>query len=1150
MKAAFLGAAVLATAGVVFYFGTAVHAAQASGPVSAERRSAERSFAAPKALSSTTISLPLFFEPNQGQTAPQVKFLAHGAHYGLFLTADEAVLELQHSAASTPPSVLSSQFSVPSTQASTNAVIRMRLSGANASARVSGASPLPGKSSYFIGNDPSKWRSGIPQFARVEYKSVYPGVDLVYYGNQGQLEYDFRVAPGAKPNQIALSFNGASAHIVSGDSGDSGDLVLSTASGDVRFHAPRVYQPAAPQSGNAEKAVAGSFRQLAGNKIGFTIGDYDHSRELVIDPTLIYSTYLGGTGTQGLVQIAVDANNLIYVAGSTNSTDFPLATSTTTPPNLPIQTSLGGPGAQNIFIAVINPSLQPPTYLPSQQLVWATYLGGSQTDNLAGIAVDPYRGIYVAGTTNSADFPTTTNAFQYKLTAAQTGAYHGFLSKITNVGPSLTFVYGLTYSTYLAGTNAAGTATDTVTGLAIDSDCTTTTQSSQQSSCNAYVTGVTTSTNPASDYFPANPNGYQTVSNSPGNPQFFASKINTSGSGTLSMIYSTYFGGGNFPVGADLTANQGGGIAVDPASTTPNMYITGTTNMLPVAGPSGPGFPLYNAEQSCLDESGKTTCTLTNPTNANAFVAKINPNEPGYDPVYSTYIGGSGPDKGIAIAVDSSSAAYVTGLTYSNDWACNCSGFQTTGYGGNGDAFIAKIGNLTNSVYPLNYFTYLGGSGYDVGNAIQVDSVGAVHVAGTTYSQNFPITVDTYQPQYGGNGDAFVALISTTESGVGAGDYSTYLGGSQLDQGTGIALAMDGSGATYVGGATVSANFPFPTSGTTPTPFQGQLNGSLPNAFVSKIGAVSQLTVTNPTTSPSPNPVAAGTQVVFTFNINNTGPDNATGVNFIALGLPPTGLAQTPTATTSSGSCYPAQGQATTIPCYIPTLAAGAMATVEVDATPSATITPILSQLTLTGSANANNSGVTVESSPAQYVNIVDFTIKATNYTPSIIAGQTATIQVQFCPSNPNLGYSGTVTPSQTTSPSMVTATTPTFTPTTVPLSGSGCGTTALTVATVARPVTTGSLLRRGSFYATWLPIGGLSLVGLGIGAGRKRRRWLVGVVLCLLAAAILLQPACGGASTSTSTPGGTQAGPYYITVTGTAGTGAVHTAVVQLQVN
>ena len=614
------------------------------------------------------------------------------------------------------------------------------------------------------------------------------------------------------------------------------------------------------------------------------------------------------------------------------------------------------------------------------------------------------------------------------------------------------------------------------------------------------------------------------------------------------MIYSTYFGGGNFPVGADLTANQGGGIAVDPAPTTPNMYITGTTNMLPVAGPSGPGFPLYNAEQSCLDESGKTTCTLTNPTNTNAFVAKINPNEPGSDPLYSTYIGGSGPDKGIAIAVDSSSTAYVTGLTYSNDWACNCSGFQTTGYGGNGDAFIAKIGNLTNSVYPLNYFTYLGGSGYDVGNAIQVDSVGAVHVAGTTYSQNFPITVDTYQPQYGGNGDAFVALISTTESGVGAGDYSTYLGGSQLDQGTGIALAMDGSGATYVGGATVSANFPFPTSGTTPTPFQGQLNGSLPNAFVSKIGAVSQLTVTNPTTSPSPNPVAAGTQVVFTFNINNTGPDNATGVNFIALGLPPTGLAQTPTATTSSGSCYPAQGQATTIPCYIPTLAAGAMATVEVDATPSATITPILSQLTLTGSANANNSGVTVESSPAQYVNIVDFTIKATNYTPSIIAGHTATIQVQFCPSNPNLGYSGTVTPSQTTSPSMVTATTPTLHPHPRHAFGERLrnhdaehpyrgpprdhrqpAPPRLVLRHLAphrRPEPGRTRYRRGPQappLAGWscsLPDRGRDPAAAGL---RSRP-------------APALPPA-----------GGTQAGPYTITITGSAGTGASHTTQVHI---
>ena len=179
----------------------------------------------------------------------------------------------------------------------------MRLEGANSSARVSGASPLPGKSNYFIGNDPSKWRQDIPQFGRVEYQAVYPGVDLVYYGNQGQLEYDFRVAPGADPNQIALSFQGASAHIISisrdsEDSGDSGDLILSTAQGDVRFHAPSSISRHArfrKSVRQRQKTITGSFRQLADNKIGFTIGDYDHSRELVIDPVLSYSTYLGGS---------------------------------------------------------------------------------------------------------------------------------------------------------------------------------------------------------------------------------------------------------------------------------------------------------------------------------------------------------------------------------------------------------------------------------------------------------------------------------------------------------------------------------------------------------------------------------------------------------------------------------------------------------------------------------------------------------------------------------------------------------------------------------------------------------------------------------------------------------------------------------------
>jgi len=1113
MKAAFLAAAVLATAGVVFYFGTAIHAAKASGPGSAEQRSA-----AHNALSSKSLSLPLFFEPNQGQTAPQVKFLARGAGYGLFLTADEAVLQLQPSAVSRQHSDLSSQLAAHSSQPTFSSLIRMRLEGANASAHISGALPLPGKSSYFIGNDPSKWHHDIPQFARVQYQAVYPGVDLVYYGDQGQLEYDFRVAPGAEPNQIALSFTGASARI---DSGDSGDLILSAANGDVRFHAPHVYQPATPESGNlsgnAEKAIAGRFRQLADNKIGFAIGDYDHSRELIIDPVLSYSTYLGGSGTEALVKVAIDGNGGIYVAGSTNSVDFPLS-----PPG---NSSLTG--AQNIFISKINTSLT-----GVAQLAYSIYLGGSKMDFLAGIAVDSSYDIYVAGWTTSSDFPTTSNAFQPSASGT-----HGFLSKISFSGTAYSLADG--YSTYLAGNGA-----DTVTGLAIDN------------TGDAFVTGFTTSTNDQSNGFPANPNGFQTVSHAPN--QFFASKINTKVTGSQSMFYSTYFGGGNPQSGQ----TQGGGIAVDTAG---NMYITGGTNFLPVDAGSNVRFPLYNAEQSCLDEAGMTSCTLTNPTALDAFVAKINPNASGSVPVYSTYLGGGGDDIGYGIAVDGSGNTYITGSTDSTDFipaAFVGTSFQqclnnTLYNGGNTppcppssaqDAFLAKIDNpgVGGSVYQLNYVTYIGGSGDDIGQAIQVDSVQGAHVVGSTTSPDLLLTQDALQP-YGGDGDAFVALVLTSESGRGVGDYLTYLGGSQLDQGTGI--AVDIYGTTYVAGITQSSDFPV----TPATAYQPHLDGQPggpADAFVSKIGASSTLSLTVPTSSPAPNPVPAGTQVAFTFDITNQGPDTASLLTFTAT-VPTTGVS-TATAKVTSGSGNCTSQLQGTILCFIPNLAVCSTtsctsAAVEVDLTP--TIPVLNPQISVSGSATANNGGVVV-GPVAQTVNVTDFGISPAPASLAINAGDTATIQVTVCPLNTQLGYSATVTPSQTTAPSMVTATTPTFNPTTVVLSGSACGTTALSIATLPRPVTTGSLLRRGSFYAAWLPIGGLSLVGLGIGAGRKRRRWLAGAVLCLIAGVILLQSGCGSSSSSPTTPGGTAAGTYIITITGSAGTGSSHNTQVQLVVH
>jgi uncharacterized repeat protein (TIGR01451 family) len=1140
----FLATALLAIAGIAFHFGSSLSAAKASGSHAVGSQVADR-----EALAAKSLSVPLVFEPNQGQTAAPVKFVAHGAGYGLFLTSDEAVLALQGAAIKNQHSAFSSQSSAPSSQRAPGSVIRMRLEGANSSARVSGSAPLPGRTSYIIGNNPAKWHRDVPQFGGVEYASVYRGVDLVYYGNQGQLEYDFRVAPGADPNQIALNFQGASARIIKDDSeGGSGDLVLTTASGEVRFHAPRVYQPATTASGESagsgETEVQGSFRQLANNKIGFAIGDYDHSRELVIDPTLSYSTFLGGTagieGPSGLaipgqlipwnvISVAVDPALNIYLAGSTTSTNFTIKTGTDVTA-----------GAQNIFISKIYP-----LSTGSAQLIYSIILGGTDTtevDTLAGIVVDQHENIYVAGSTysatlNSATFPTNgTNApFQAAPVVAGT---HGFLSAFT-VSSSGSTPYTLAYSTYLSGNG-----TDIVTGLAVDLNQ------------NAYVTGNTTSSNPATSVngFPANPNGYQLVSNSPGNPQFFASKISTTAgsTGALSMLYSTYFGGA-FPSAATNVAiiANGGGAAVDLGN---NMYITGTTNMV-YAVPTESGlapFPLLNAQQTCLNQPGGTSCTPQNATSVtDGFVAKIDPSLDGSQSlVYSTYIGGSGTDTGLGIAVDTAGNAWVAGSTNSSDWNSTLTQVFQPAYAGSAstsNGYVAELVNSNGLSFPLNYFTYLGGTGPDSALAIQVDSVDGVHVAGYTESPNFPSLNPLPVP--GGNCAgaspsvpyAFVTLIETSLPGQAAGDYSTCLGGSGLTQGTGIAI--DNLAASYVAGTTQAANYPLMN------PYQQQLNGSQ-NAFVSRLGGQSTLQMT---ATASPSPVNAGQQATFTFNITNTSGDNATNVTFIAT-IPSTGLLTTSQALVAGGlgTCNPVQG--TTILCVIPTLAAGASAQVEVEVTANATTFPPVIQMTVYGVASANGNSLPVSQSAT--VQVVDFTVSCSTTTPEISAGDTAAIQVVFqpAPTNDGFPYIATITPSDTISPSMVTSPTPTFNPINVPMTGQTSGSTTLSIGTVARPVNSGSLLRRGSFYAsfyaTWLPIGGVSLIGLGIGAGRKRRRWLMGAVLGLVAGVILLLPSCGSNSNVATSTGGTLAGTYIITIEGSAGTGSSHSCPVTLTVN
>ena len=376
-------------------------------------------------------AVPLSFEANQGQTDSQVKFLSRGDGYSLFLTSHEAVFKLRTPAgAKVPPSVF-----------------RMELRGANRGAQVTGADKLAGVANYYAGNDPKKWRSGITTYRKVKYQGIYPGIDAVFYGNQRQLEYDFVVAPGADPEQISLGLTGAKPSLDA-----DGNLVLKLADGDLALKKPVVYQNVAGE----KKTVEASYT-IAGNKVRFHLGKYDHNQTLVIDPVFTYLTYLGGSsvdyigGITGVGQttspthaLAIDSAGNVYVTGQTLSNDFPVANAYQATRNEP-------GGAYTAFVSELNPT--------GTALLYSTYLGGSVTaggfagfDAGASVVWDSFdNAVYVAGTTSSSDFPTTPGVFQ----KVYSGNFTAFVAKFNNVGQ-------LTKSTFLGApvTYGLGVATD------------------------------------------------------------------------------------------------------------------------------------------------------------------------------------------------------------------------------------------------------------------------------------------------------------------------------------------------------------------------------------------------------------------------------------------------------------------------------------------------------------------------------------------------------------------------------------------------------------------------------------------------------------------------------------------------------------------
>ncbi len=683
--------------------------------------------------------LPLYFMENQGQFDDAVKFFERGHGHSTFFTPDGVVFAFQKTKKDVK------EAGAP--------VMKLAPLGMNKDVQVIPEDRQQGTVNYFIGNDPAKWRTSIPTYGAVVYKEAYRGVDIKFYGNNRQIEYDIVVKPGADPSRVNFRYSGVANAIVNA----SGDLRITLADGgELIQKKPLIYQETdgkrLPLEGGfviettksasalenpdvkGEEAAREEITQEPSGiefTCGFKIASYDNLKKLIIDPVLVYSTYLEGSGATSGCGIAVDSSGNAYVTGGTNSIDFPVKN-----PLYPNQHGYG-----DAFVTKINPS--------GTALVYSTYLGGSGDDSGSAIAVDSAGNAYVTGATYSTDFPVK-NALYPNLR----GSSNAFVTKINPSGTALV------YSTYLGGSKY-----DSGSGIAVDS------------SGNAYVTGQTGSTD-----FPVKTPLYPNLR---AGTNAFVAMINSSGT---VLVYSTYLGGGKY--------DSGSGIAVDSSG---NAYVTGTTQSsnFPVKNPL---FPNLQGSQNAfvtkinssgtalvystylggsgnsgdsgygiaVDSSGNAYVTgatystdfpVKNPLYPNllgacdAFVTKINSS--GTALAYSTYLGGSYyGDFGHAIAVDGSGNAYVTGRTWSSNFPVTNPIYPNLR--GQYNAFVTKINP---SGTALVYSTYLGGSNYDAGWGIAVDGLGNAYVTGFTTSTDFPVENPIYPNLLDGTG-AFVTKIS------------------------------------------------------------------------------------------------------------------------------------------------------------------------------------------------------------------------------------------------------------------------------------------------------------------------------------------------------------------------------------------------------
>ncbi len=1054
--------------------------------------------------------LPLSFEANQGQTSSQVKFLSRGNGYTAFLTAGGITLSLRPTPTANQPSTGSQQ--------STSTTLQFQLVGASGNPQVVGEYLQPGIVNYFLGNNPAQWHTSVPTYAQVRYRNVYPGIDLIYYGNHQQLEYDFAVAPGVDPGLIQFEIQGAGEIQVDAE----GNLILATGAGELHFQSPIVYQ----ESHGQRIPVEGSYSMQDPTHIGFQVAHYDSSKPLVIDPVLVYSTYLGGSGTDQPTGIAVDSSGSVYVAGYTDSANFPLATLGALPENTnhvfvakldPTGSNLvyadyiggnsedyglalvldsanevyvtGSTQSSNFPVVEAYQSQQPGPYsgfltkvsASGSSLLYSTYLGGNTFDLPTSVAIDSLGEVHVAGYTMSPNFPVA-NAYQATVSANQAGMYgtYGFLTKFSTDGSSLI------YSTYLAGNSNVvqdcgspcwPSPYNAISALAVDSNG------------SAYVTGTTNTYN-----FPATSGSYLTTNSTPQNAGVgFVSKFSSAGS----LDYSTYFyaSSGN-PVSTSA-------IAVDSSG---SAYVTG-------AAASDGTFPITSTS-ICDPGVYGAGCGY-------AFVTKFDPAASTL--LYSTFLGPNNNASPMAIVLDANHDAYVVAATRSAAFG-TMNGIES--YSNGTDVLLVEIDPLASTELLA---TYLGGSGNDEPAGIALDTQGNLYIAGSTSSTDFPTTPGAFQSMLGGSTNAFIAKIGAAPApsvslAPGSLQFASMPVGSTSQAQT-VLLRNMGNSTLSISSVTVSGDFAQTNDCGNSVSAAGNCTFSVtftPSAFGSRSGSI----VIQDDAAGSPHHITlSGTGVGASVLLSPA------SLTFSSVPVGTSSAAQTVTLT-NNGSASLSIGNIQIAGDYSQTnncpsvLAYGSSCAINVQFTPSLVGTR---SGTLTVSDNVQGSPQTVSLSGTG----ADFNLTTPSSQDTITAGASATYTLSVSPVGGS--FSNAVSLNCSGLPANATCK---FSPGAVTPGASGASST-LTITTTASSASASPAWpsRNRPALAAWMQLQGLGLFGLVLAGSKKRAKRLpLFILLALLILGMLFMSGCAGGTGIAPQSGSGSGTTYTITVTGSSG--------------